>query len=400
SEGMKITKYGLPETVTESYTDDFHGQTMEFLAHAKKNAAYPEVLVCADCHGAHDVGWTESDVVANVCQRCHEDGDERLAGAWLGHDPVGPDNQALVWLVRMFYYFLIPFMLGGLFLTIAFHLVDQRRKGARVMKTDGVKRLLARLRKQDVPEAETVTRFGLRDRWEHFGAMATFMILVVTGLPQTRPDLGAARAIIDFLGGIGTTRIIHRTTGVIFLALMISHVLSAVMRAVRKHKLPVMVPTRKDFEDILQTFRHYLLGERMPKVGKFDFSEKFEYWGLFLGGIVMSSTGLLLMFPELVTQVLPGIVVAAARVMHGLEATFAVLVIILWHSYGVIFRPEVFPLDTTIFTGKMDVARLKHEHPLEYERLFPERAAAEPDEEHGEPGTGMLDPAPEGAAGD
>jgi len=54
-----------------------------------------------------------------------------------------------------------------------------------------------------------------------------------------------------------------------------------------------------------------------------------------------------------------------------------VLVIALWHSYGVILRPEIFPLDTSIFTGRMSVRRLKEEHVLEYERLFEEEVAKE-----------------------
>ena len=371
SEGMKIEKYGLPSTVTESYGDDFHGATMQFLAD-QVGGDYPAVMVCSDCHGAHEVGWKKSDVISDVCLRCHEKGDKRLASAWLGHTPAGPRNQVLIWGVKTFYYFLIPFMLTGLFLNIIFHLVDQRRAGARVMQTTGMQRLVARMRRHRLPKPQTVTRFSRSERLEHFGSLATFLTLVVTGLPQTRPDLAAARAIIDFLGGIGTTRIVHRTAGVLFVALMLMHVTKAVVKAVREHRLPVMVPIRQDFEDVLQTFRHYLFGAPMPKVGKFDFSEKFEYWGLFLGGIVMSTTGTALMFPELMSQYIPGIIIATMRLMHGLEGTLAVLVVILWHSYGVIFRPEVFPLDTSIFTGKMDVHRLKHEHELEYDRLFPQ----------------------------
>lgn len=400
SEGLTSERFGMPGSVAASYTDDFHGTTMQFLlSHQSAGSDYPPVMVCSDCHGAHEVGWSDTDVVSEVCKRCHEDSDERFAGAWLGHDPVGPSNQPLVWMVKVFYLFLIPFMLIGLFLNIAFHLVDQRRSGARVMKSEGVQRLLSWLRREPRPKTATVTRFSVRDRLEHLGSMLTFIGLVVTGLPQTRPDLGIARAIIGALGGIGTTRIIHRIIGVAFVLLMVLHVGTAVINAVKRHRLPVMVPTRKDFDDVLQTFRHYLFGEQMPKVGKFDFSEKFEYWGLFLGGIVMSGTGIILMFPELLTVFLPGVVVAATRVMHGLEATFAVLVVILWHSYGVMLRPEVFPLDTTIFTGKMDVRRLKHEHPLEYERLFPEKATGEEEADGEQRSPSLFDGAPEGLAG-
>jgi predicted CXXCH cytochrome family protein len=378
SQGLRGERFGMPGSVAASYTDDFHGTTLQFLAsHQSAGTDYPPVMVCSDCHGAHQVGWTDADLVSDVCKRCHEDSDERFAGAWLGHRPVGPTSQPLIWMVRVFYLFLIPFMLVGLFLNILFHIVDQRRSGARVLKTEGVQRMLSWLRREPKPKPDTVTRFSVTDRLDHLGSMLTFIGLVVTGLPQTRPDLGIARAIIGFFGGIGTTRVIHRVIGVLFVALMLMHVGRAVIRAIRRRRLPAMVPARKDFDDVLQTFRHYLFGERLPRVGKFDFSEKFEYWGLFLGGIVMSSTGIILMFPELVTQFLPGVVVAATRVMHGLEATFAVMVVILWHSYGVMLRPEVFPLDTSIFTGKMDLHRLKHEHALEYERLFPDAATDE-----------------------
>ncbi|MDP2956919.1 MAG: cytochrome b/b6 domain-containing protein [Longimicrobiales bacterium] len=379
-ESSLAVRYGLPSLVKRSYVDDFHGATVQFLMAEGGTMGDKDVMICSDCHGAHDVATLGEQAVAEVCLRCHEQGEERLAGAWLGHEAASPGNRPLIWLVRLFYFVLIPFMLAGLALNIFFHLVDQRRKGARVMQTEGIQRLLGWVRGRKAAAAETVERFNRTERLEHFGSAFTFIALVVTGLPQTRPDLPIARAIIAAMGGIWSTRLIHRTIGVIFVVLMVTHVTRAVLNAVRSKRLPVMVPDRKDFEDVLLTFRHYLFREPMPRVGKFDFSEKYEYWGLFLGGIVMSSTGMILLFPELVSQLLPGIVVAATRLMHGLEATFAVMVVILWHSYGVMLRPEVFPLDTSIFTGKMSLARLKHEHPLEYDRLFPDGKSSDKDE--------------------
>jgi predicted CXXCH cytochrome family protein len=370
---MQCHKEGGIASLGQSYTDDFHGATMRFLAGQPASDKYPAVMGCTDCHGPHEAGMLDQKSVASVCLRCHQEGDARLAGAWLGHKPLSRGNQPFIWLIRMGYFILIPFMLTGLLLNIVFHLVDQRREGARVMKTPWVKQLVAwlkREKREKAPKPKTVERFPLLERVEHAGSALTFILLVVTGLPQTKPDLGIARALIDFLGGIHTTRIIHRTIGFTFVALMLTHVLRIVVRSVRRHRLPVMVPTRQDFLDVVQNFRHYLFGEPRPKVGKFDFAEKFEYWGLFLGGVVMSVTGLLLLFPALASHLLPGVVVAGARVIHGFEATFAVSVVVLWHSYGVILKPEVFPLDTSIFTGKMSVERLKHEHELEYEELL------------------------------
>jgi hypothetical protein len=51
----------------------------------------------------------------------------------------------------------------------------------------------------------------------------------------------------------------------------------------------------------------------------------------------------------------------------------AILVLLVWHLWGVSLRPEVFPCDTSIFTGKISTERLREEHALEYERLLAEQ---------------------------
>ena len=88
----------------------------------------------------------------------------------------------------------------------------------------------------------------------------------------------------------------------------------------------------------------------------------------------MISTGVLLLFPAPATQLLPGQVIPAARLAHGNEALMAFLVVVVWHLFNVILAPEVFPLNTSIFTGKIARKRMRHEHALEYARRFPEEA--------------------------
>lgn len=367
----ELTKeYGLLPSVGESYMDDFHGTTLEFQASRSGAEERSDVLTCSDCHGSHAVVATDEARIAEVCLRCHERGDINLAGAWLGHAPAGPRNNATIWLVRLAYFVLIPFILVGLTLHIVLHLRDQQRKGAAILRTDGIRRLKARLAGEKLPKRKTVQRFTLGERLEHMASMVTFTLLVMTGVPQIDPEVRLARWMIDLFGGVATTRVVHRAAGFIFVALLLLHVGRAIARAIRERRLPVMVPTREDFDSTLATVKHFIRGTPRPKVGKFDFMQKFEYWGLLLGGMVISLTGLVLVYPELVSRLVPGEVVAASRVIHGLEATLAVLTVVLWHSYGVIFRPEIFPLDTTIFTGRMSVERLKEEHALEYERLF------------------------------
>jgi hypothetical protein len=47
----------------------------------------------------------------------------------------------------------------------------------------------------------------------------------------------------------------------------------------------------------------------------------------------------------------------------------AFLVVITWHIYNAHLNPDVFPFDTTIFTGRSAAERMEHEHPLELDRL-------------------------------
>lgn len=370
--------YGLSTNVVDSYLEDYHGATLSFLLdEADVQVERAEaILTCADCHGNHSVGWSEEEVMADICLDCHEEADPDLAGAWLGHGPPGPDSQVMTWLVGLFYYFLIPFMLIGLGLIIVYEAIHAARHGARPWKAEGTRLLWAKLTRKG-PKPEMVPRFSLRERIEHFATSSTFIILVVTGLPQLRPDLEIAHSVIALFGGIESTRLIHRIFGFTLTALLVIHVGTAVIRAIRKRRMPVMLPTLEDFDHAVATVQHWVRGTPKPKIGKFDFAQKFEYGGMLMGTVVMVGTGLVLIYPDTVSFVIPGEWVAAMRAMHGYEATFATLVVLLWHSWGVILRPEVFPLDTSIFTGKITKHRLKNEHWLEYERMFPEEAAEE-----------------------
>ncbi|HSM16934.1 MAG TPA: cytochrome b/b6 domain-containing protein [Gemmatimonadales bacterium] len=354
---LLIRRYDLPRLAAETYARDFHGTTLQFQWRHPSGKNQPDVMVCSDCHGAHKVGWLDRGQLAPICLDCHKGADERIVGAWLGHEPVGPRHNVAVWAVRVMYYVFIPLVLTGLLL----HVIFDIRHG------------FVKLLRRETHRASSkvmVTRFSLVERLEHLLSMVTFTLLVLTGLPQSYPNSGVGNWFIQLWGGIGATRLIHRAAGVLFVTLLVLHVGRSVVGAFRKGHVPAMFPEKKDFVDAVQTLRHYLRNAPLPKVGKFDFREKFEYWGLFLGGTLMTVTGFVLLFPEGASQLLPGVVLAIARVMHGLEATFAVLVVVLWHSYGVILRPEVFPLDKSIFTGKISLERLREEHPLEYERIF------------------------------
>jgi formate dehydrogenase subunit gamma len=215
-----------------------------------------------------------------------------------------------------------------------------------------------------------LTRFTVRQRTEHALVMSLFIVLSVTGLPQKYFDAGWARWMIDVMGGIDRIRWFHRAAGLSFTAITAFHLMVAI-GAVASGRSPLsIVPNRKDFTDALQTLGYYLGRVDAPaRFDRFDYRQKFEYWGLVLGAVVVISTGLVLYFPILFTRFFPGELVPAAKVAHSNEGLMAFLVVILWHIYNAHFNPDVFPFDKTIFTGQISLERMQHEHPLELERI-------------------------------
>jgi formate dehydrogenase subunit gamma len=226
---------------------------------------------------------------------------------------------------------------------------------------------------------KTVTRFSGLERFEHFAVMSLFVVLAVTGFPQKFYDHRWAQVLTGWLGGVDTARWFHRAAGVAFGLLLVAHVLRLVWTVVRGTTALSMVPTRQDFTDAVQTIKYYLrLTDTPARFDRFDYRQKFEYWGLILGSGVVVGTGLVLLFPIQTASLLPGQVIPAAYVAHSQEGLMAFLVVIVWHIYNAHLSPDVFPFDTAIFTGEISVERMHHEHPIELERLVKTEVAAPP----------------------
>lgn len=238
-------------------------------------------------------------------------------------------------------------------------------------------------------EKDYFVRFSLSQRIEHIVLMLSFTALMLTGLPQKFHDAPVAGWIVLALGGIDSIRIIHRFFAALFVLEAVYHAGYVAYVLVVRRAYPSMLPLPKDMRDVLGMLNYYLgRSSRPPQVDRFDYRQKFEYWGVVWGAAIMIVTGLILVFPAQATRVLPGELVPAAKAAHGGEALLAFLVIIIWHLYGTHLSPDRFPIDTTIFAGKISRERMIQEHPLEYARLTkkaPGNAMESPEVVGGEP---------------
>src|SRR5512138_2363992 len=108
-------------------------------------------------------------------------------------------------------------------------------------------------------ENKQYTRFDVARRIEHLVLIISFTTLGVTGLVQKYAMSGISDAIIQALGGIEFTRIIHRTAAIIFLLEAVYHL---VVLGYKLYVLRVeasMMPGVKDLRDVIQ-FVGYNLG--------------------------------------------------------------------------------------------------------------------------------------------
>jgi len=110
------------------------------------------------------------------------------------------------------------------------------------------------------------------------------------------------------------------------------------------------------------------MGER-PQYGRWTYWEKFDYFAVFWGIFVIGSTGLSLWMPEFFTRFVPGWFINVATIIHSDEALLATGFIFTVHFFNTHLRPEKFPMDIVIFSGRMPVEEFKLDRPEEYGKL-------------------------------
>jgi cytochrome b subunit of formate dehydrogenase len=205
-------------------------------------------------------------------------------------------------------------------------------------------------------------RFPRSYRVEHWLLFASFTILAVTGLVQKYATVGLSQGIMSLLGGVEKVRVIHRIAAAVMMLEAVYHVGAIAYRVFVRRVRLTMLPGLDDLQAIMGHFLYDLgLRDAKPQEGRYTAAEKFEYWALIWGTLIMGITGFMMWNPIATTRILPGDFVPAAKAAHSGEALLAVLAVLVWHFYHV----HIKQFNKSIFTGYLTEEEMIEEHPLE-----------------------------------
>jgi cytochrome b subunit of formate dehydrogenase len=352
------------EAITESYFETYHGKVSKL--------GYLKTAKCSDCHGAHDIlpvwdprSHLSRQNIVQTCAQCHPGSNRRFAGYLTHATHHDPEKYPVLFYV---FWGMTGLLVGTLSLaglhTIAW--IPRSLEFRRQMKARHVEESTVYVR-----------RFSPFYSKLHLMVIVSFFALALTGMTLKFSYTGWAPVFARVLGGFETAGYIHRAAAIVTFAYFALHIWDLIRRkrvdAGGFKKLVFgptsMLPNLRDLRELIGSIKWFLGRGPRPEYGRWTYWEKFDYFAVFWGVAIIGLTGLLLWLPELFTHVLPGWVLNVATIIHSDEALLAVGFIFTIHFFNTHFRPEKFPIDTVIFTGRVPLEEFKADRPREYEEL-------------------------------
>jgi cytochrome b subunit of formate dehydrogenase len=346
-------RFGLPSDRITTFENSFHGLASRTGAQSVAN--------CASCHGYHNIlpssdpkSTIHTANLSKTCGNCHPGAGSRFTISPI-HVAEGGVEPWQTRLPRQFYLILIPLTIGLMFLHNA---------------GDWIRKLHAlRLQPAAAPalqRAEGEIRMLPLERLQHLLLALSFFALVWTGFALKYPDQIWAKPLVGLEQWMPVRGVVHRTAGVVMILVSLLHVyLLATRRDLRLHWLHLM-PRWRDVTEASRMFAYNIgLSSTRPVISSHSYIEKAEYWAVVWGTGLMAVTGVLLWANNWMLAWLPKVWLDFLITVHLYEAILATLAIAVWHFYGVIFDPDVYPLDTAWLTGR--TVRRHPANPLESE---------------------------------
>jgi len=366
----------------KEYRSTYHGQAQQLGTEA--------VAACFDCHGKHAIlpvsnpaSRLSSQNRLSTCRKCHAGAPQGLV-SYAAH----PDSSD----VRHYplFHYARRAMDAVLLAVLGVFLVHALMWSLRLMVDFGCNpRAFVLWRRQlaDERSSPSYRRFSAVDRFAHGLLMICFLLLVATGMPLKFHDAPWARSLLDHLGGASVASGLHRVGAVGTLLAVVVH-LVAIVRTVlaqMRHD-PVSAASRPslgkilfgpdsplprwhDVSDIAAHIRWFFGKGPKPAFERFAYWEKMDYLAVLTALAVLGLSGLVLWIPLIATRWLPGWTINVAQLAHGDEGLLVAAVIFVIHFWHVHFRPDRFPLDSVMFSGKISEARMREERARQYTRL-------------------------------
>ena len=366
---VKLTqKYGLAEDRFQSFSDSYHGLATK--------AGSVAVANCASCHGVHDIKPSSDPTsrinkanLARTCGTCHPGANANFTRGSV-HVTAAAGTEGPLYTVTATYVILIIVVIGGMFIHNILDFV--RKSRLQLMYRRGII-------KRHAAGHRLYLRMSLGERLQHGTLLFSFAALVVTGFALKFPDAWWVAPVRSLSPWMFEVRgIVHRVAGVLLVLVSLYHLYYIFFVPRGKKLLRDLLPVARDVTEALQVMKYNLgISTVKPKLGRFSYIEKSEYWALVWGTFVMAATGAILWFDNTFLGLLTKMWWDVAGTIHYYEAWLATLAIVVWHLYFVIFNPDSYPLNLAFWKGTLTEEEMEEEHPLELERLKRLRAAEE-----------------------
>ncbi len=340
-----MARYGLDTIPVQSYMKDFHGLTQRGTMGAS--------ATCSDCHDPHHSLPADHPAsrmhISNrgtACGKCHGKVTESFAQSFTHRKAMERPGTRIESIIRNIYIILIICTVGGmLFYNFLIWLWAVRKKLLKQRKQKHVRRM---------------TRY---ERISHWILFIAFSALAITGFALKFPEAFWAKWL--FAMGMNETirAFIHRFAASVMTINLIIFGLYMILRKRGRGVLKEILPKKRDFSDFSKSIRFYLgisRNKTQPKHAVFNFGEKFEFWALVWGTIIMLLSGLILWLPKAIPEGWPSWVISLARVIHYYEALLATLAILIWHGFHTMFHPDEYPMNTSWLTGYITEEEAKH----------------------------------------
>jgi cytochrome b subunit of formate dehydrogenase len=383
AEGGTAGSYGVFPRAAESFGLTYHGKAM-------KLGEPDKVAGCTDCHQAHNIlppddpaSALSTEALVETCGKCHENFHPRFVSYVPHPDPHDKDGFYSLYLTEKF----MIALLAGVFGFFWVHSLLWWRK----VYAEKSRLVKAGLQvRTDLPEelaGQYVRRFGMKERIMHIVLIVSFFGVVISGFPLKYSDAPWAGWLTGLMGGVANAALVHRISAAA-MCLLFLYVCWLSLRFLfpgfqvkgwlgRLFGPDSLFPRVKDFQDCLGMFKWFFNAGDKPRFDRWTYWEKFDFMAVFWGMFVIGLSGVIMWIPEYASWVMPGWMINIVHLAHSEEAFLAAVFIFTIHFFNNHLVPDKFPLEKNIFTGSYTLAALKHERPLEYERILAENRLEE-----------------------